>query len=318
MGTEYNLVSTDAQRSLEIFSEEFTLALTQSAVDPWARANGLYKTAPKLALKMTFPVPVSAAGYAEFKGDVKYRSLFEKSMELKPKTWQDGVSELASTVEAPDFIGWNEQPAAMAAAASSLANEIVAGLLETNGECWDGKNFFASDHPLNVFDEGAGDFDNDITGAGTDLTQANLETAMTNFRKIKGPNGKPLGLRLTHLLVPPALEGVARKLLTDDFIISAIGDAFGPVPNPYKSMGIKLIVSDELTDDDKWYALALNKPGMYPWIVMEETAPEPIVSDKTDPLYKTTLKVGIAYILRGNGGLALPHCAQRWAGEAAA
>jgi hypothetical protein len=55
---------------------------------------------------------------------------------------------------------------------------------------------------------------------------------------------------------------------------------------------------------------------MKPWITQDEGAPEEIRQDKTDALYKTTLKIGIAYILRGNGEIALPHCVQRWAGTA--
>src|SRR5690242_17338968 len=119
MGSEFLLVSQDAQRALEEFSQEFSAALVQGAVEQWAKTLGLSRTSK--ALKTTYPVPVSAAGYSEFKGDMKYRSLFEKSLELKPKTWQDGVAELASIIEAPDFTGWNDQPAAMAAASQSLA-----------------------------------------------------------------------------------------------------------------------------------------------------------------------------------------------------
>jgi phage major head subunit gpT-like protein len=176
MGSEFNLVSRDAQRALEEFSQEFSAALAQGAVEQWAKTHGLAKTSR--ALKTTYPVPVSAAGYAEFKGDMKYRGLFEKSIELKPKTWQDGIAELASIIEAPDFTGWNEQPAAMAAAGEALPNEIIAGLLEANGLCWDGQNFFDSDHPVNVFDADAGTFDNDFTGAGTDVVPAALKNAM--------------------------------------------------------------------------------------------------------------------------------------------
>ena len=69
MGQEYNLISSDAQRSLEEFAQDFTIALTQPGVEQWAKENGLYR--PSRALKTTYPVPVSAAGYNEFKGDVK-------------------------------------------------------------------------------------------------------------------------------------------------------------------------------------------------------------------------------------------------------
>ncbi len=269
------------------------------------------------ALKTTLPIPVSAAGYGEFKGDLKYRELFEKSLSLVPKTWQDGVAALASVIEAPDFIGWTTEPAAMAAAAMSLPNEIIAGLLEANGTCWDGQNFFAAAHPYNIFDVDAGDFDNDITGAGTDSTSANLALAKQYFREVKAANGKSMGLRMTHVLVPAALEETWRDILENDLLIQAVGDAFGAVNNRHKG-SVKLVVSDELTDDAMWYPLALNKPGMMPWFVQDEGSPEEIRQDKTDALYKTTLKVGVAYVLRGNGVLALPHCVQRWAGTPAA
>ncbi len=311
MGSEYNLVSQDAQRALEEFSQEFSAAFTQSAVEQWAKVNGISKTSR--ALKTTYPVPVHAAGYAEFKGDVKYRGIFEKSISLEPKTWQDGVAELASIIEAPDFVGWTDQPAAMAAAAESLPNEIIAGLLEANPTCWDALNFFADTHPVNIFDVDAGVFDNDKTGSGTDVSATGLKAAMAHFDGLKGPNGKPLGLRMTHVFHPPSQRQQWKDLLENDLMIQAVGSSFGAVNNTYKNVVVP-VCCYELTNTSKWYAAALNKPGIRPWIVQDEGAPEEIVSDKTSHLYKTTLKVGLAYILRGNGGLALPQCIARFAG----
>ena len=171
-------------------------------------------------------MPVSAAGYNEFKGDVKYRDVFQKSLSLIPKTWQDGVAELASVIEAPDFIGWTSEPAAIAAAASALLNQIIADALAANATCWDGSAFFADAHPFNVFDADIGTYDNDFTGAGTTLTAANLKLAKSRMRKIKAPNGKPLGLRLTHILIPSALEETAKDLLEQDMVIQASGSTF--------------------------------------------------------------------------------------------
>lgn len=313
MGSEFNLVSLDAQRALEEFAQDFAAALTQEPVEEWAKAHGQYKASR--ALKTTWPIPVTAAGYKEFMGDLKYRSLFEKSISLIPKTWQDGVAELASIVEAPDFIGWASEPAAMATAAKSLLNEIIAGRLEANPTCWDGQNFFDSDHPVNIFDAAFGTFDNDFTGAGTDPTVENLKIALAHFDGLKAPNGKSLGLRMTHVLHHSSKREVWREILEKDLIIQAVGTAFGSVNNLYKGIVVP-IACDELTDDDAWYPLALNKPGMKPWIVQDQGSPEEIRQDKTDALYKTTLKVGIAYILRANGELALPQCIARFAGTA--
>jgi hypothetical protein len=313
-GIEYNLISKDAQARLREFSDDFALAYSLGDVEQWARELGLYHASR--ALRTTFPIPVSAAGYHEFKGDLKYRKLFEKSFDLYPKTWQDGVAELASIVEAPDFIGWADEPARIAAEGIRLPNTIIAGLLEANAvQDFDGKAFFADDHPVNVVDSSVGTFDNNITGAGTLLNSGNLAIAKKNFRLINGPNGKPLGLRMTHLGVPAALEETARDLLERDMLLETVGSSFAAMPNRHKGT-VKLVVLDELTNASKWYPMALNKPGMYPWIVQDEGTPEEIRHDKTSALYQTQLKIGVAYILRGNGRLALPQAMQRWDGSA--
>lgn len=305
-------LSGDAQRSLEEFRQDFALALSQ-AQEQWANDAGHHVVTD--APRVTFPIPVDAAGYKEFKGEIKYRSLFEKSVSLTPRRWTDGVQELASVIEAPDFIGWLNAPAAMAAAASCLPNQIIADAIAANGTCWDGAAFFSDTHPFNIYDSSIGTYDNDFTGAGTTLTTANLKLAKQRFRAIKGPGGKPLGLRMTHVMVPPALEETAKDLLEQDMIIQAVGSTYGAVDNRHKGT-LKLIVADELASDVLWYGLALNQPGMKPWVTCSRAAPEEIQQGKDSHLYATTLKVALAYILDSEGSLLLPQCMQRWAGVA--
>lgn len=314
----YEQVSTDAQTALTEFVDEFALALSQAPASGWAEDLGV--TRVSRMLKSKFPVPVSAAGYKEFEGDLRYRSIFEKSVTVTPKTWQDGVSELLSIIEAPDFIGWNDEPMRMALAAGSLTNEIIVALLEaaTSGAHeWDGESFFDTDHPVNILDTGAGTFSNDFTGAGTNLSIANLKLAKERFRKIKAANGKPMGLRLTHLLVPPALEETAADMLERDLIIESNGaNDFGTVRN--RHMGtVKVVVADELTSDSQWYGLALNKPGMRPWGLQKRTAtPEVRIHGRDSAMFEKELKVGVDAMLDVGGALLLPHCIQFWAGTA--
>lgn len=314
--TDISLISKDAQRALEVFSEDFTAALVQGGVDQWATTHGKYFTSK--ALKTTYPVPVSAAGYKKFEGDIKYRSLYQKSLELIPKTWQDGVSELASVIEAPDFVGWTSEPDAMAAGAMTLLNSIVAERLHANPKCWDEQLFFSKQHPVNVFSTREGVYSNDFTGPGTHPSHGNLKLAKQRFRDIKAPNGKPLGLRMTHVMVPPSQEELWRDMLENDLLIETVIDAggrsYGAINNRHKGT-VGLIVADELEDPDEWYPLALGKPGMFPWVCQDQGAPEEILSDKSSNLYQTSLRIGVAYILRGNAELAMPHCVQRWAGE---
>jgi phage major head subunit gpT-like protein len=310
MGSPYDLVSRDAQRALEEFSQDYAAALALAPVNQWAKELGLYNTSR--ALKTTYPIPVSAAGYREFLGDIKYRSLLEKSISLTPKTWQDGVAELASIIEAPDFIGWTSEPAAIAAAGDALLNDIVATELAANPTSWTDQPIFAAAQPVNVFNGGAGTFDNDVTGSGTDPSHENLVIAKNLFRSISGANGKPLGLEMTHVLAPASQTETWKDLLELDLRLITEGSSFGVLPNRHKGT-VTPIFATELTGT-AWYPLALNKPGVRPWVVQDDGPPEEIRHDKDSYLYKTQLKIGVAYIKRANGKLILPHVIQRWEG----
>lgn len=312
MGNPYHLVSRDCAQSLTEFRTEWLGALAMGIVEQWAEDAGLVITST--ALKDTLPIALYGALYKEFKGDVKYRSLFEKSISLTPKTWQDGVAELATVVEAPDFFGWGDQPGEMAKAAMAIANEVIVELLEANGVCqFDGKNFFASDHPVNL-GKGSDVFENDVTGAGTDFTLANVKIAKQMFRDLRAPNGKSAGLEMTHVGIPNELVEVYKDLFESDMLIQSLdgGDTFGAVPNRHKGT-VKAVVLYEATDPAIWYPMALNKV-MRPWIIKKGAAPEMMILDKSSALYESTRKVGVSGDASCNGVLAVPHCIQRWAG----
>ena len=309
----FDQVSSDAQIALTQFTEQLALALTQHNAEQWARDLGAVLVSK--AMRARLPIPVSAAGYKEFEGDLRYRSLFEKSVEIVPKSWQDGIAEKAQIIEAPDFIGFADEPARMAQAAMSLPNEIIAALLEAGDSTaceFDGEFFFDVDHPVNLFDSAAGTFSNDRTGTGTNLSSGNLSLAKEYFRKRKAPNGKPAGLRMTHLLVPPALEETALNLIERDLIVESA--TIGAVDNRHKGT-VQVVVMDELTSDSVWYSLSANKAGMRPWgLHMQSPMPEIMVLGKDSAMYESTRKVGVDGVWHVGGALLLPHCIERWAG----
>jgi phage major head subunit gpT-like protein len=316
MGSPFDLVSRDCAVSLTEFSSEFLGALAMGEVDQWAEMAG--KVITSTALKDVLPIAIYGALYREFKGDVKYRSLFEKSIELKPKTWQDGVAELLAIVEAPDFIGWGDQPDEMAKAALAIANDVVIELLEAgiSTACqFDGQFFFDTDHPVNLF-KGSETFSNDFTGAGTDFTLANVKLAKQRFRDIKAPNGRSAKLEMTHVGIPNELVELYKDLFEQDMLIQSLdgGDTFGAVPNRHKGT-VKPIVLYEATDATAWYPMALNR-SMRPWVIKKGKPPELMILDKMSNLYETQRKVGVSGEASCNAALAIPHCIQRWAGTA--
>ena len=215
MATPYQLVSGDAQRALEVFSEEFDQALALGDVTQWATTLGYHLVSD--ATKTTFPIPVDAAGYKRREGDDKMRQLFQRSTTVIPMEWQDGVREQARIVEAPDFIGWAGAPTRMALEAMRHPNRMVADLLFNNPFCdfyadekdqlTSERRLFAGDHPVNVFDSSFGDFSNQHTITTLAVNGYNhwLSQAKTRFRQRKRHTGQPLGFTLSTILCPSAL-----------------------------------------------------------------------------------------------------------------
>ncbi len=108
---------------------------------------------------------------------------------------------------------------------------------------YDGKNFFASDHPVNPFNSSAGTFQNIFTGASsgsypgacpidasvtTDVALANLAKIVAYIKSIKMPNGEdPRFLRPVGLITPPALQTRGVQLTNAKIIAQAAATGGG-------------------------------------------------------------------------------------------
>jgi hypothetical protein len=332
MATPYLQVSRDASRALEEFSNEFSSALVLGAFEAWAGMFGLTRTSS--AIKTTWPIPISAAGYHEFKGDHKYRHLYHRSLSMTTKQWQDGVEEFARVIEAPDFIDWAGEPGRIATewlrqpqvlvadmlALSSLDGPLLDFYRDADSDTASTRRLFAADHPYNVLDPDLGDFDNTLDTTVAEIQSgAFFDAANDHFSSILGPNGKPLGLRMTggNCLVPATRENLFKNTLQFDTIVRTVNNvgtigatsnvvAGVPQNNIYKGT-VGYTRADELADQDHFYALAAGRPGLYPWIVQTAGAPEEFLFDKSSERYKNTLKVAVSYVGDMAAAACLPH-----------
>ncbi len=147
--------------------------------------------------------------------------------------------------------------------------------LATSGgyTAYDGKAFFATDHPINPFDTGLGTFKNVLTGgdaapidASVDLDDAfdNLASVFAHIAAIKMPNGEdPRRLRPRALIVPPRLFPRAMMLLNTSTMAVAAGSGAATVDaGPMlKALGLQPmpIMADELAgfeSDTTYFVLA--------------------------------------------------------------
>ncbi len=318
MANPFLQVSGDAQVALEEFSTEFYSALASADPDPWSTRFGLYKTSK--AIRTTYPIPISAAGYVERTGDDRLRSLYTRSLSMYMREWVDGVEEHASIIEAPDFIDWNGEPARIAREAARLPNIIAATMLNANAnlgfykdrktEVDAGIPLFSSVHPVNVFDTSFGTFDNDHSAAAIDATM--MKAAMTRFRAKKGANGKVMGLRVTDMIVPGALEQAAKDFLESDLMYLALLDTGSNTQNTTNNRfkgSVNLTVADELLSDTNIYLVCNYGPK--PWILQDSGAVEELRLDKSSDQYFRNGRVAIKYVKSCDSKGALPHAIER-------
>lgn len=173
----------------------------------------------------------------EWVGDRTLKELSAEKYTIAKKNWESTV-QVDRDVILYDNLGIvKPRIQAMAQACNEHYDELVFNLLESNGTCYDGKNFFATDHTV-----GSATFTNSLTLA---LTQENLLNAREQMRGISNEFGNPLRIRPNLLVVPPELEAAALKILKADTLANGESNI---------TKGIcDFIVCDRLTDSKAWY-----------------------------------------------------------------
>lgn len=337
---KHTVGSRTATRALEDFRTDFQGALVLADVNLWAATLGLVVTGDFFG-PVTFPLPVSAAGYREFRGEMKYRTLYDRAMSFTTKKFQDGVKALAEKIRMPNFLGWVDEPSRIALEWKRMPNVVIAEMLES-GSGADGpvlelyrnpetlaagtRQLFASDHPYNVIPGMvAGTFDNDRDTTYADIRSGKFfEDADVYYSAIMGPNGKPLGLSMDGgtVLHPNTLNSLFRKALEQDNTIVPVSNAGVPdatasvvavaqQANMWKGQ-VSRINARELTVGTVFYTVASGLPNAYPFVVLQGETPEEIIHDESSEMYKASLEVAYNSIGDVNGGAAMPHKLCKW------
>lgn len=180
-----------------------------------------------------------------------------------------------------------------------LCGAVVNGAFEN--KCYDGQYFCDTDHPVGDGAGGVTSVSNKGTAALTIATQeaakASYGAARTAMRKFKDDEGRPLGVKPNVLMVPPALEDVAKALVTAERLED------GKV-NLYKGTA-EVVVNDQLTSDTAWFLLDCSRP-VKPFVFQRRK--KPVFVQQTDPeaddvFMRKKFKFGAE--ARGKAGYAL-------------
>lgn len=143
----------------------------------------------------------------------------------------------------------------------------------TAATCYDGKAFFATDHPIGQ--TGAVQ-SNRLTGTGLDTVAhltTDIQAVVTAFAKFKNDRGQPLGYRPDLFVFPAEAESIVRSTILVETL--STGGA-----NPWYRVA-DCVFSPFLTDANDWYAL-VTKRAMKPFVMVERQAPRFTALDKDD------------------------------------
>ncbi|MEU2203580.1 Mu-like prophage major head subunit gpT family protein [Microbacterium oleivorans] len=121
---------------------------------------------------------------------------------------------------------------------------------------YDGQNFFDADHTLG----------SNYLGTGKDLTIENLEAAELLLAAQTDDTGELLGYQGTAIIVGPALQAAARKLVDSKQIVVEGETSSVAVDNPFYK-AYEVVVLPHLGATYKGWALANLSEGLLPFIM---------------------------------------------------
>ncbi len=196
----------------------------------------------------------------EWLGDAQFNNLELYSWELAVKKFQVGL-EVPRDDIMDDTLGWvMPYIQALGTEARQKPGRDVLDLIN-NGDTaigYDGQFFFDTDHK-----DGTGPTQtNKITGA---LSETTLNVMRAGFAALKDTGSRLMGRRLTHILVPTALENTAKKLIAAEYGANGSTNV--------ENGAAKLIVSPFLTSAVKWYGFDLSTP-MRPFSLLWRERPQ--------------------------------------------
>jgi phage major head subunit gpT-like protein len=188
--------------------------------------------------------------------------------------------------------------------AALYPDDLVADLMRKGDTttAHDDQYFFDTDHPINPDDAASGVQSNLFTGRA--LNQANFAQVRAAMMSWKGADGRVLNVMPDLLVVPPALENIARTILEAELINR------GGVQetNVYKGVAEVLVVpqlADGGVGDTEWYLLDTTKP-IKPFVFQNRKSPrfQTFFDDKDENVFmRRKYKYGVD--ARGNAGYGL-------------
>lgn len=201
----------------------------------------------------------------EWIGERQIQNLGAYDYEIKNKPFEVTISLDREDIE-DDSIGiYNPIVQSMGQSSVMHPDQIVFPLLPNGftSKCYDGKAFFAADHK-------EGKSGTQSNKGSKKLSLESYGAARAAMMSLKDEQGNPMNILPNLLVVPPQLEGAARKIL--------FAETIDATTNTYKDSAELLVVSELSANPEMWFLLDTSKP-IKPLIFQERKKPEFVAKD---------------------------------------
>lgn len=183
----------------------------------------------------------------EWIGDRQIQNLAGYDYAIKNKDFELTVGVDRNDIEDDKLGIYNPIIQDIAISTVTFPDEMIFDLLKNGfiNKCYDGKPFFAEDHQIN---------DNIVISnkGKAKLSVESYAAARAKMMSLKDEHGRSLKINPNILIVPPALEGEARKILISDEIDGST--------NIYKNTAEPMVVPELAGNDEAWFLVCTTKP----------------------------------------------------------
>lgn len=185
-------------------------------------------------------------GMREWVGDREIQNLTGSDYTIKNKDFELTVGVDRNAIEDDKFGLYRPSIQMLGESAAMHPDELIFELLKDGftEKCFDGEAFFSASHKIG---------EKTVSNKGTaKLTLDAYVAARSAIMSLTNSKGRALGLVPNLLVVPPALEGVARSITQSDFINGST--------NTMKGTAEALVVPQLAGKDAAWYLLCTTRP----------------------------------------------------------
>ena len=307
-----------SQAAIREFDDRYIASIGAAQPPSWSDLGDLIPTASPM---VTFPVGSFALKYQQTEGESRFKTLKEKSFDVKTEELDAGYEGKLLDILSQTFAyrNWLAGPQRLMLAEARLRNRSIVTLLEAGAStAWiDGVNFFSASHLSDISNSASTTWSN-YQSSGTDVVSlANLKAEITAMQGVLDENGEKMGVEPDTILVPTAKYEPLKFLLAQNMVLEN-GTGSAGVTNPYVGK-FNVVHVPELTDVNDWYLVdskLLASLGLPPWISLRYEVPSGSALamrwfDESSDFFKNTGNIKVSSHIWYGFSLGFPHAIRK-------